>query len=214
MMRTLYKSVRLGAAALVLASTAACSGAGALGSVLGSVLGGGGQGQQQQQGSQLSGFVNGVNTRNQQLGIQQQNGQTVAISYDQNTRVSYQNQDYPVSALENGDQVTLRVQQLQNGGYYTDMIRVDRSVSSNNGQNSPVYQSGNVQSLEGNVRSVNRTQGFFTLSMQNGSQVTVTLPAQVGRNDVSRFNALRNGDYVRFYGVVTGNSNVELRQFQ
>lgn len=212
MMRTLYMSARLGAAALVLASTAACSGAGALGSVLGSVLGGG-QGQQQQ-GSQLTGFVNGVNTQNRQIGIQQQNGQTVAIAYDQNTQVSYQNQNYPVSALENGDQVTLRVQQLQNGGYYTDLIRVDQSVSSNNGQSGPVYQSGNVQSLEGNVRSVNRTQGFFTMSMQNGSQVTVTLPAQVGRNDVTRFNELRNGDYVRFYGVVTGNSSVELRQFR
>lgn len=212
-MRNVFQSVKVGVAALVLASTAACSGAGALGSVLGSVLGGG-QGGQRQQGSQLTGFINGVNTRNQQIGIQQQNGQTVAIAYDQNTQVSYQNQNYPVTALENGDQVTLRVRQLQNGGYYTDLIRVDQSVSGNNGQGGAVYQSGNVQSLEGNVRSVNRTQGFFTMSMQNGSQVTVTLPSQVGRNDVSRFNALRSGDYVRFYGVVTGNSRVELRQFQ
>jgi hypothetical protein len=77
-----------------------------------------------------------------------------------------------------------------------------------------VYQTGNVQSLEGSVRSVNRTQGFFVMNLQNGQQVTVTLPAQVSRNDVTRFNALRAGEFVRFYGVVTGNSNVELRQFQ
>jgi hypothetical protein len=210
-MRTLYTSLKVGAAALVLASSAACSGAGGLGSVLGSVLGGAGQ---QQQGGQLTGFVNGVNTQNRQIGIQQQNGQTVAIAYDQNTQVSYQNQSYPVSALENGDQVTLRVQQLQNGGYYTDLIQVDQSVRSTGGGQGPVYQTGNVQSLEGSVRSVNRTQGFFVMNLQNGQQVTVTLPAQVSRNDVTRFNALRAGEFVRFYGVVTGNSNVELRQFQ
>lgn len=210
-MRTFYRTCRVAVAALGLTSVTACSGAGALGSVLGSVLGGGQQGQQQ--GSQLTGFVNGINTQSRQIGIQQQNGQTVAIYYDQNTQVTYQNQNYQVTALENGDQVTLRVQQTQNGQYYTDLIRVDQSVRSNS-SGGPIYQSGNVQQIEGNVRSVNRTQGFFVMTAQNGAQVTVSLPAQVSRNDVTRFNNLRAGEYVRFYGVMTGNNSVELRQFQ
>ena len=45
--------------------------------------------------------------------------------------------------------MTLRIQQLQNGGYYTDVIQVDRSVSGPS-----TIQSGNVQLLEGYVRQV------------------------------------------------------------
>lgn len=208
MMQSLVKSLKVGAAALVLVSAGACSQAGALGSVLGSVLGGGGQSQ----GSQVSGIVRGVDTRNRQIGLQQQNGQTIGISYDQNTQVVYQNQRYDVTALENGDQVTLRIQQLQNGGYYTDMVQVDQSVRNSSGGS--VYQSGNVQQMEGTVRSVYLQQGYFTVSSQNGATVTVQLPSQVSRADLTRFNALRSGEYVRFYGVFTGNSTVELRQFQ
>lgn len=209
MKRSLVQSMKVGAAALVLASAGACSQAGALGSVLGSVLGGGGQ---QSQGSQVSGFVRGVDTRNRQIGLQQQNGQTIGISYDQNTQVVYQNQRYDVTALENGDQVTLRIQQLQNGGYYTDMVQVDQSVR--NGSGGSVYQSGNVQQMEGTVRSVYAQQGYFTINSGNNGTLTVQLPNQVSRADLTRFNGLRSGEYVRFYGVYTGNSTVELRQFQ
>jgi Cu/Ag efflux protein CusF len=208
MMRTSSQFVKIGAAVLALASSTACSSAGGLGNILGSVLGGG---QQQQQGSQVSGQIAGVDTRNRQIGLRQQNGQTVSIAYDQNTQVSYQNQSYPITALENGDQVTLRLQQLQNGGYYTDMVQVDQSVrSGGNGG----YQTGNVQVIEGSVRGIDRQAGFFTVNMQNGQIITVQLPSQVSRNDVTRFNALRTGEFVRFAAVQTGNSSVELRQFQ
>lgn len=205
-MHIVSKSMKIAAAALVLASAGACSSAGGLGNILGSVLGGG------QQGNQLSGYVNGVDTRNRTIGIQQQNGQTVAVSYDQNTQVVYQNQNYAVTALENGDQVTLRLQQTNNGGYYTDLVQVDQSVRSSSGGS--VSQSGNVQSFEGSVRGINSTQGYFTVTVQNGATVSVQLPSQVSRSDVTRFNSLRVGDYVRFYGVVVGNNSVELRQFQ
>src|SRR5689334_4271100 len=57
-------------AALALAATA-CSSTGGLGSILGGVLG--------QQGNQVSGTVQGLDTRNQQIGLQQSNGQTVAL---------------------------------------------------------------------------------------------------------------------------------------
>ncbi|HEX8905602.1 MAG TPA: hypothetical protein VF771_12200 [Longimicrobiaceae bacterium] len=193
----------------MLAASSACSGTGGLGNVLGSVLGGAGQ-----QSNQVSGYIRGVDTRNRQIGIQQQNGQTVAVSYDANTQVVYQNQRYDVTALENGDQVTIRIQQLQNGGYYTDLVQVDQSVRSGTNSGGTVYQGGNVQQMEGTVRSVYQQQGYFTLAMQNGGTVTVQLPQQVSRTDVTRFNALRIGEYVRLYGVYVGNNTVELRQFQ
>ena len=195
----------LGTALLTLTAASGCSSTGGLGSVLGSVLGGGGS------QNQVSGYVNGVNTRNRSIIIQQQNGQSIAVAYDQNTQVVYNNQSYAVTSLENGDQVTLRLQQSNNGGYYTDLVQVDQSVRNNSGS---IYQNGNVQAFEGAVRSVNRQQGWFTMNGGNGGILSVTLGGSVNRNDVNRFNNLRVGDFVRLYGVYTGNNSVELRQFQ
>ena len=203
-MRLTTMSMRAATTALLLASASACSSAGGLGSILGSVLGAGtGTGS-----NQLSGYVQGVDTRNRQIGIQQSNGQTIAVSYDNNTQVLYNNQNYPVTSLENGDQVTLRIQQLQNGGYYTDAIQVDRSVSGPS-----TIQSGNVQLLEGYVRQVDQANGLFLLDASNGARITVQLPQQISRNDLDRFRNLRVGDYTRLYGVYVNSSRVELRQF-
>jgi hypothetical protein len=205
-MRILNTSVRVTAAVMLLLSAAACSSAGSLGNILGSVLGGGaGQGGQ---GGQVSGYIQGVDTRNRQIGIQQSNGQTLVVAYDNQTQVVYNNQSYPVTALENGDQITARVQQLQNGGYYTDVVQVDRSVSGPS-----TIQSGNVQLLQGTVRQVDQANGVFLLDASNGARVTVQLARQVSRSDFDRFRSLRAGDYTRLYGVYISNSRVELRQF-
>lgn len=202
---------RFGAAALAITSLGACAQTGGLGNVLGSVLGG----QQQQQANQVSGTVRGVDTRNGQIVLQQSNGQSVGLNYDNQTKIVYQNQNYNVSSLENGDQVTARIQQTQNGGYYTDYVQVDQSVSSSNNTNNGGVYSGNgqVQSLQGTVRRVDVANGWFEISPNNGVLLTVTLPYNATRADVQRFQNLRSGDVVRFNGVYLNNSRVELRQF-
>ncbi|NUO37786.1 MAG: hypothetical protein HOQ19_00265 [Gemmatimonadaceae bacterium] len=202
-MRISYIFARLAAAALLLLPTAACSSAGALGNILGSVLGGGAG-----QSGQVTGYIQGVDTRRGQIGIQQSNGQTLVVAFDNQTQVLYNNQNYPVTSLENGDQVTMRIQQLQNGGYYTDIVQVDRSVSGPS-----TIQSGNVQLLEGTVRQVDQQNGLFLLDVSTGGRVTVQLTSQISRTDVNRFRSLRPGDYTRLYGVYLGNARVELRQF-
>src|SRR4051812_45302454 len=184
-MRILTMSKRVTAAALLLLPAAACSSAGSLGNILGSVLGGG-VGQSGQ--GQVSGYIQGVDTRNRQIGIQQSNGQTLVVAYDNQTQVVYNNQNYSVTSLENGDQVTARVQQLQNGGYYTDVVQVDRSVSGTS-----TIQSGNVQLLQGSVRQVDQNNGLFLLDVSNGTRVTVQLPQQLTRSDLDRFRNLRAG---------------------
>ena len=189
-----------GAAVAIVFATSACSSG--LGNILGSVLGGGGQGQQS---NQLSGTVRGIDANRQQLTIQQSNGQSVAILYDNQTRVVYQNQTYSVGNLEYGDQVTASIRQAQNGAYYTDYVQVDRSVSSS-------ASSGNVQQIQGNVRQVDSRNGVFTVVSGN-NLLTVSLPYNPRSTDVNRFQSLRSGDYVRFYGVFLSNSRVELRQF-
>lgn len=202
-MISIQRVARGGTAAVLFMAATACSNNSNLGDILGGVLGGGG-------GSQVSGTVAGVNTRNQQIGIQQSNGQTVSVGYDNNTRVVYQNQNYPVSSLEYGDQVTARVANNNNSqsGYYTDLIQVDRSVSG-----SGTGTSGNVQQFEGTIRAVDRTNGYFTISSNNYGTLTVSMPYNPRQEDLNRFNNLRNGDFVRIYGLLLNNSRVELRQF-
>ncbi|HEY3114211.1 MAG TPA: hypothetical protein VGJ62_11040 [Gemmatimonadaceae bacterium] len=188
------------AAALVIASLGACAG-NQLGNILGSVLGGGAQ------SGQLSGTIRGVDTRSQQIAIQQSNGQTVPVYYDNQTQVVYQNQNYSPTALESGDRVTARVQANGNN-YYTDYVQVDQSVTGNG-----TGSSSNVQLLQGTVRQVDRRNGLFTMDVNNYTAVTVTLPYDVSNSDLNRFNNLRSGDYVRFYGTYLNASQIQLRQF-
>jgi Cu/Ag efflux protein CusF len=203
-MSTIQRLLCVGAAALTVTSVGACSQTGGLGSVLGSVLGG-----QQQQTTQVSGSIRGVDTRNSQIVVQQSNGQSVNVSYDNQTQVVYNNQNYNVTSLENGDQVTLTIQQTQNGGYYTNYVRVDQSASSGSNSNGNTQ----VQSLQGTVRRVDINNGWFELMPNNNVVLTVTMPYNSSRADQQRFQNLRNGDVVRFTGTYLNNSRVELRQF-
>ena len=86
-------------AALLVSVAGACS-TNSLGNVLGGVLGGGQQ--------EMSGTVQGVDTRSQQIFLQQSNGQTIGIGYDSRTQVVYQNQTYSVNSLERGDELDER----------------------------------------------------------------------------------------------------------
>lgn len=200
---TIIQRIQRGAvAALMIASLGACAG-NSLGNVLGSVLGGGSQSQS----GQLSGTIRGVDTRSQQIAIQQSNGETVPVYYDNQTQVVFQNQNYSPTSLENGDRVTARIQANGNN-YYTDYVKVDQSVRGNTGGTS-----SSVQVVQGNVRQIDRASGLFTVDVANYGTVTVSLPYNPSNNDVNRFNSLRSGDFVRFYGAFLSNSRVELRQF-
>ena len=202
---TINQRIQRGAAAaLMIASLGACAG-NSLGSILGGVLGGNGA-QSGQQG-QLAGTVRGVDTRSQQIAIQQSNGQTIGVNYDNQTQVVYQNQNYPATALENGDQVTARIQANGNS-YYTDYVQVDRSV-----RGTTAGTSANLQTLQGTVRQIDRNNGLFTVDVNNSGTLTVSMPYNLSSTDANTFNRLRSGDYVRFYGTYVGNSRVELRQF-
>ncbi len=193
-MKTFSKTLALCAAL----ASGACSQAGTLGDILGGVLNAPDQ--------TVAGTIQGVDTRAQQIVVRTSDNQTVAISYDDRTAVVYQQKNYPVTALESGDQVNLRIAQTNNGGYYTDRIDVTSSASNNTG-------GADVQSVQGNVRQVDLTNGAFTIGTTNQGVLTVTLPYNPRSQDIDRFRSLRSGDYVRLYGVYLTNSRVELRQF-
>lgn len=189
------------AAALIVTALGACAG-NQLGNILGSVLGGGAN-----QSGQLSGTIRGVDTRSQQLAIQQSNGETIPVSYDSQTQVVYQNQNYSPNSLENGDRVTARVQANGNS-YYTDYVQVDQSVAGTN-----TSSSSSLQQLQGTVRQVDRRNGVFTVEVSNGYTLAVAMPYNPSSTDANRFNNLRSGDFVRFYGTYLNSTQVQLRQF-
>ena len=196
---------RIGRCAAVgmLAALGACSSVGNLGNILGGVLGRGGQ------AGQVSGYVQGVDTRSQIIALQQPNGQPVNLLFDNQTKVIYNNQSYAVTSLDRGDQITARVQNTDNG-YYTDVVQVDRPV-----QNSTeaTTTSSNVQNMQGTVRQIDQQNGLFTMDVSNAGRLTVSMPFSPRRADLTKFQSLRSGDVVRIAGVFLNDSRVELRQF-
>lgn len=197
------RAARGTAVALAFLAASACSNSGSLGNILGSVLGGGG-------GNELAGSVQSVDTRNQQIGITQTNGQTVAVRFDNQTRVVYQNQNYPVTALEQGDEVVARISDAGNGSYYTDSIEVTRSVTNGSASNPGA---GEIQTIRGTVRQVDVQNGRFTIDNGSGYEILVTMPYNPREADRYRLERLARGQVVQFAGVVLNTTRIELRQF-
>jgi hypothetical protein len=208
------------------AALAAAAGLGAcasnpLGNVLGGVL------SPSTNGTQVSATIQSVDTRSQVINLTQGNGQYVSAYYDGRTQVIYQNQVYPVSSLEYGDQVLAHLLNQGNNSYYADTVYVTQPVNSNSSRypngnvgrypndNTSRYPSDNasVQSLSGRVQSIDFNNGLFTVDGGNGVRLTVSMPYRANSQDQNRFNNLRVGDYVRFSGVFVNTSRVELRNF-
>ena len=199
----MYRIGRRVAAVGMLAALGACSSVGNLGNILGGVLGRGGQ------AGQVSGYVQGVDTRSQIIALQQPNGQPVNLLFDNQTKVIYNNQSYAVTSLDRGDQITARVQNTDNG-YYTDVVQVDQPVQGSAG--ATTASSDNVQTMQGTVRQIDQQNGLFTMDVSN-TRLTVSMPFSARRADLTKFQSLRSGDVVRIAGVFLNNSRVELRQF-
>jgi hypothetical protein len=214
LMRGLRSAVVV-AAAVAFTGCSQLGALGGLGDVLGGVLGpqaGSGQGT-----GEVQGMVRAVDTQRQIIQVQTQNGQVGNVYFDQNTQVVYQNQQYPVTALEQGDQIGMRLQQTQNGQYYTSYIYVTRSVqeanggSNNGGYNNGGYNNntGGYTQLEGRVSWVDYNRGQFGLATNRGT-LTVVMPYQTNASTTDRFRRLRNNDYVRVEGQLVSNSRLEL----
>lgn len=201
--------MRAGVGTAALAASAllgGCAQTGGLGNILGGVLA--------PQPMQVAATVQSVDTRAQAISMAQSNGQYVTANYDSRTRVVYQNQLYPVTSLEYGDQVLARLIDQGNNTYYTDSVYVTQAVNGNRSvYGGSTSSDANVQSLSGRVQSIDYNYGTFTVDSGNGVYLTVAMPYRPSSQDQNRFNNLRVGDYVRFYGVFLNSSRVELRQF-
>jgi len=118
-------------AALLLASCGSMGNGGSLGDI---ILGS----PSTTQSSDVQGYVNAVDTRNQSIDLDVQyinnlrqtstSNQRGTIYYDSRTRVVYQGRDYRVTDLERGDQISVKGYN-DNGRYVAETIEVLRSVS-------------------------------------------------------------------------------------
>jgi hypothetical protein len=199
--------IRIATGAASFAILGACANTGQLGNILGGVL------SPSASGMQVAATVQSVDTRSQAIYLTQSNGQNVSLSYDNRTKVIYQNSLYPVTSLESGDQVQAHILDQGNNSYYTDSVYVTQPVNANNSSYPNGNANANVQSLSGRVLSVDSGNGVFTIDGGNGVRLTVSMPYRANSQDQNRFSSLRVGDFVRFYGVFLNNSRVELRQF-
>ena len=120
-----YRS--LVATAMTLVVLTGCSNMGSIGNILGSVLGG--MGGQQNQQQQLDVEIQQVDANSGRLYVRTNDGQQGTIRVDNNTQVVFNNQRYPVTALERGDVVRIQVQQTQNNELYATRIDVLRSAN-------------------------------------------------------------------------------------
>jgi hypothetical protein len=209
LMRGLRGAVLLGAGAAI----TGCSQLGGLGNVLGGVLGpqaGSGSGQ-------VAGTVRYVDTQRQMIQITTQNGQTGNVYFDNRTQVVYQQQNYPVTALEQGDEVQLQMQQDQQGNYYTSYILVTRSVTNNNTSNGGYNNGGynntaNQVQVEGRVGWIDTQRGQFSLVTNRGTY-TVVMPYNTSASDTNQFRSLRQNSYVRVQGQLVSNNQLQLTRF-
>ncbi|HUF12448.1 MAG TPA: hypothetical protein VMN78_05045 [Longimicrobiales bacterium] len=205
-MRTASTTALILALALPLGACAG-GGAGGLGDILGTVLGG--PQPASSNVGQLVVQVQGVDQQNQQIAVLTEDGQRGNVLYDRNTRVVYQQQEYPVTALERGDVVEMRVQEIQQG-LYTDYILVRQSVQQGGGV------SGGDASLvqaSGTVRQIEYQRGWFDLETSQGV-ITVTMPYNPPSTTVSQFERLDRGDRVTIEGYLIANDRIELVRFR
>jgi hypothetical protein len=214
-MTMMRHSIRhLAAAAFTVMTLTGCAGTqlGQLGEILGGAMGGmGGAGQQGQ--GQVVVEVQGVDTRQQVISVRTEQGQQGNVMFDQNTVVTYQNQQYPVTALERGDVVAMQLQQGQQGQTYVSRIDVQQSVQERTGQGGVgTVGSGQMQRIQGRVGQIDHSRGMFQLQTQQGTFV-VTLPYNPGNATTDYFNRLRQGDNVQMEGTVTGQGRIELYRF-
>jgi hypothetical protein len=200
-MRMLLRTLKAAVLLLVVGTAASCAGYGGLGDVLvGDVF-----------ARDLTGEIRHVDVRRQTIELRTRDGRSARVDYDRRTQVEYAGRRYPVSALERGDYVSVRVRQDRSGRGYADRVIVRRNVRDTYGHDrarAAVYR------LDGSVSRIDQRRGTFELRTRDRRTVQVVLPARVDRRTEDRFLRLRRGDTVRVEAVELSRNRLELRRFR
>ena len=120
--------------------------------------------------------------------------------------------EYPMERLKPGDVVAMQMKRDSRGDWYADLIRIQGVAGSRN-EGDVVSSGPRIQTLAGQVQSVNRRDNSFSLDHRPGQVVLVLLSQYVRESDKDRFRTLRAGDYVRLEGKFTERDRFELLSF-
>jgi hypothetical protein len=140
----------------------------------------------------------------------------------------YRGQSYPVSALERGDSVSMRVAST-GSPRYVDLISVQESIQERRGTAAPgpvapaptappgpaSSSAGSLsnQRIEGTVGMIDGQRGLFEVRTRDLGTLVVSLPYNPRGADIERFQRLRSGDAVRLSGRLINAQRFELEQF-
>lgn len=155
----------------------------------------------------VSGEVRSVDSRRGQLQVRDdRNSRNVNLRYDNRTRVSSGQRQYPASSLRRGDWVRVNVSYDRSGNAWADRVEVRGNSAGRN--------AGRVQRIDGTVRSVDVRRGYFAVDQGRSSTVVVYVPQRLGSSDARRFERLRRGERVRADVRLSGGNTAELVRFR
>jgi hypothetical protein len=158
--------------------------------------------------------VERLDTSSREIHLRPNDSRTRVVGYSTEARVMYRGRDYPVTQLEAGDVVAMRLRQDSRGNSYTDLIRVQESIQDRNQRRGDGASPGRgIQTLDGRVEQLDFQRSSFEIRGQSRERVIVSLSDNARRSDVDRFRALRSGDYVRVEGRFLDRERFELDSF-
>jgi hypothetical protein len=158
--------------------------------------------------------VERLDTSSREIHLRPNDSRTRVVGYSTEARVMYRGRDYPVTQLEAGDVVAMRLRQDSRGNSYTDLIRVQESIQDRNQRRGDGASPGRgIQTLDGRVEQLDFQRSSFEIRGQSRERVIVSLSDNARRSDVDRFRALRSGDYVRVEGRFLNRERFELDSF-
>jgi hypothetical protein len=151
----------------------------------------------------IDGRVWSVDTRASRIELRQDRGATVAMFYDRNTRVFFEQTEYEPSALEQGDVVRALVSRDRNGTVWADRVDVLSSATPND----------RIERIDGVFGRSEPRRGYFTVD-RGRETLIVFVPEDVRVEDVRRLDRLRSGDRVSLDARVFGRGEMELARFR
>jgi|SRR5690606_13525019 len=158
--------------------------------------------------AQLHGEIRSIDTWRGRIHLREDRGRNRTVRYDRYTRVVHGNRQYPVSALERGDRVRIRVVYDRSGNAVAERIDIRQSVRDRGGIGR------RVERLAGTVRHLDVRRGYFTLEQGRSRSVVVRVSNNIRREDARRFSRLRRGDRVRVDVLPVNRSTVQLIRFR
>src|SRR5574341_1095385 len=121
------------------------------------------------------------------------------VRYLPETKVIDRGREFPVTHLEKGDLVSMRVQPDGSGRARTDLIIVRKSARDAR-RSSPASSSSDIAMLGGTVERVDHERGWFELRDRSGEIVRVSVPRDARVRQLEKFQIIRPGDSVLVEG--------------